>query len=229
LSKNETTNTFKMKAVVLFSGGLDSTVLAQQLIRQKAEVRLLSIHYGQRHKKELEHSTSIANILGSPHQILDFSNLGRLLLGSSLTDKAIALPEGHYAEESMKSTVVPNRNMILLSLAAGHALSIGFDTIAYAAHAGDHTIYPDCRPEFANAMETALNLADWEPLRLHRPFVNLTKKDLVELGDQLEAPLHETWSCYAGRKLHCGKCGTCVERKEAFSLANIPDPTKYEA
>jgi len=119
--------------------------------------------------------------------------------------------------------------MILLSLAAGHALSIGFDTIAYAAHAGDHTIYPDCRPEFANAMETALNLADWEPLRLHRPFVNLTKKDLVHLGDQLGAPLHETWSCYAGRDLHCGKCGTCVERKEAFSLANIPDPTKYEA
>jgi len=218
-----------MKAVVLFSGGLDSTVLAQQLIRQEAEVRLLSIHYGQRHQKELEHSTRIANILGSPHQILDFSNLGKLLHGSSLTDKAIALPEGHYAEESMKSTVVPNRNMILLSMAAGHALSIGFDTIAYAAHAGDHTIYPDCRPEFANAMETALNLADWEPLRLHRPFVNLTKKDLVHLGDQLGAPLHETWSCYAGRDLHCGKCGTCVERKEAFSLANIPDPTKYEA
>lgn len=129
----------------------------------------------------------------------------------------------------MKATVVPNRNMILLSLAAGHALSIGFDTIAYAAHAGDHTIYPDCRPEFANAMETALNLADWEPLRLHRPFVNLTKKDLVQLGDQLGAPLHKTWSCYAGRDLHCGKCGTCVERKEAFSLANITDPTKYEA
>ena len=128
----------------------------------------------------------------------------------------------------MKSTVVPNRNMILLSLAGGHALSIGFDTIAYAAHAGDHTIYPDCRPEFANAMETVLNLADWAPLRLHRPFVNLKKQDLVKLGHKMGAPLNETWSCYAGRDLHCGKCGTCVERKEAFSLANIPDPTKYE-
>ena len=218
-----------MKAVVLFSGGLDSTVLAQQLINQKAVVHLLSIHYGQRHHKELQHSTRIAQLLGLPHQILDFSNLGKLLSGSSLTDDTVPLPEGHYEEESMKSTVVPNRNMILLSLAGGHALSIGFDTIAYAAHAGDHTIYPDCRPEFTNAMETVLNLADWEPLRLLRPFVDLTKQDLVRLGDDMGAPLHETWSCYAGRALHCGKCGTCVERKEAFSLANVSDPTKYEA
>jgi 7-cyano-7-deazaguanine synthase len=217
-----------MKAVILFSGGLDSTVLAQQLVQEKADVRLLSIHYGQRHHKELQHSTRIAQLLGLPHQILDFSSLGKLLSGSSLTDDTVSLPEGHYAEESMKSTVVPNRNMILLSLAGGHALSIGFDTIAYAAHAGDHTIYPDCRPEFANAMETVLNLADWAPLRLHRPFVNLKKQDLVKLGHKMGAPLNETWSCYAGRDLHCGKCGTCVERKEAFSLANIPDPTKYE-
>lgn len=217
-----------MKAVVLFSGGLDSTVLAHQLIHQKADVRLLSIHYGQRHQKELEHSTRIASILGSPHQILDFSNLGKLLGGSSLTDDTITLPEGHYAEESMKSTVVPNRNMILLSLAAGHALSIGFDTIAYAAHAGDHFIYPDCRPEFAEAMEKALGLADWEDLKLYRPFVDKTKADLVKLGTELGSPLEMTWSCYAGMDNHCGKCGTCVERKEAFELAKVPDPTKYE-
>ncbi|NBQ03100.1 MAG: 7-cyano-7-deazaguanine synthase, partial [Opitutae bacterium] len=136
--------------------------------------------------------------------------------------------EGHYAEESMKSTVVPNRNMILLALAGGHALSLGFDTIAYAAHAGDHTIYPDCRPEFADAMDTALSLADWNTLSLHRPFVDMTKSDLVSLGAELDAPLHLTWSCYAGNEIHCGKCGTCVERKEAFALAKIPDPTKYE-
>ena len=128
----------------------------------------------------------------------------------------------------MKSTVVPNRNMILLALAGGHALSLGFDTIAYAAHAGDHTIYPDCRPEFADAMEKALGLADWKDLNLHRPYVEMTKSDLVSLGDQLDAPLYLTWSCYAGGKIHCGKCGTCVERKEAFELANIADPTNYE-
>ena len=163
-----------------------------------------------------------------PHRILEFPELGSLLGGSSLTDESIDLPEGHYEEESMKATIVPNRNMILLSLAAGHALSIGFDTVAYAAHAGDHTIYPDCRPEFASAMENALGLADWQKLGLHRPFVDKTKADLVRIGHELGVPFESTWSCYAGRDLHCGRCGTCVERKEAFALAGIADPTEYE-
>ena len=216
-----------MKALVLFSGGLDSTVLATQMKKDAEETRLLSIDYGQRHAKELDHSQKVADHLGLAHEILKLPQLGQILGGSSLTDKSMTVPEGHYAEESMKSTVVPNRNMILLALAGGHALSIGFDTIAYAAHAGDHTIYPDCRPEFADAMDTALGLADWNTLSLHRPYVEMTKSDLVSLGDKLEAPLHLTWSCYAGGEIHCGKCGTCVERKEAFALANIPDPTKY--
>ena len=218
-----------MRALVLFSGGLDSTVLATQMKQEAKETRLLSIDYGQRHAKELDHSQKIADYLGLGHEILKLTQLGQILGGSSLTDKSIILPEGHYAEDSMKSTVVPNRNMILLALAGGHALSLGFDTIAYAAHAGDHTIYPDCRPEFADAMNKALGLADWKDLNLHRPYVEMTKSDLVSLGDQLHAPLHLTWSCYAGGEIHCGKCGTCVERKEAFELANIADPTKYEA
>ena len=217
-----------MKALVLFSGGLDSTVLAAQLRADGAETRLLSIDYGQRHAKELQQAEMIAEALGLPHRILRLPDLGPLLGGSSLTDDQVELPEGHYAEESMKATVVPNRNMILLALAGGHALSLGFDTIAYAAHAGDHTIYPDCRPEFADAMETALGLADWEKLSLHRPFVHLSKTDLVKKGAELDAPLHLTWSCYAGREKHCGKCGTCVERKEAFALAKVTDPTEYE-
>jgi 7-cyano-7-deazaguanine synthase len=217
-----------MKALVLFSGGLDSTVLATQLKVDGAETRLLSIDYGQRHARELKRAEQIAQALELPQQVLRLPDLGPLLGGSSLTDEKVELPEGHYAEESMKATVVPNRNMILLALAGGHALSIGFDTIAYAAHAGDHTIYPDCRPEFADAMETALGLADWEKLSLHRPFVHLSKTDLVKKGAELGAPLHLTWSCYAGREIHCGKCGTCVERKEAFALAKIADPTEYE-
>ena len=217
-----------MKALVLFSGGLDSTVLAAQLLADGAETRLLSIDYGQRHAKELQQAEKIAEALGLPHRILRLPDLGPLLGGSSLTDNQVELPEGHYAEESMKATVVPNRNMILLALAGGHALSLEFDTIAYAAHAGDHTIYPDCRPEFADAMETALGLADWEKLSLHRPFVHLSKTDLVKKGSELDAPLHLTWSCYAGREKHCGKCGTCVERKEAFALAKVTDPTEYE-
>ena len=217
-----------MKALVLFSGGLDSTVLATQLKAEGAETRLLSIDYGQRHARELKRAEQIAQALELTHQVLRLPDLGPLLGGSSLTDAKVELPEGHYAEESMKATVVPNRNMILLALAGGHALSIKFDTIAYAAHAGDHTIYPDCRPEFADAMETALGLADWKKLSLHRPFVHLSKTDLVKKGAELGAPLHLTWSCYAGRDIHCGKCGTCVERKEAFALAKIPDPTEYE-
>lgn len=217
-----------MKALVLFSGGLDSTVLAAQLQADGVETRLLSIDYGQRHAKELDKAEKIALALGLPHRILRLPDLGPLLGGSSLTDDQVELPEGHYAEESMKATVVPNRNMILLALAGGHALSIGFDTIAYAAHAGDHTIYPDCRPEFADAMEKALGLADWQNLNLHRPFVNFRKEELVRKGNELGAPLELTWSCYAGRDKHCGKCGTCVERKEAFALAKVEDPTEYE-
>ena len=217
-----------MKALVLFPGGLDSTVLAAHLLADGAETRLLSIDYGQRHAKELQQAEKIAEALGLPHRILRLPDLGPLLGGSSLTDDQVELPEGHYAEESMKATVVPNRNMILLALAGGHALSLGFDTIAYAAHAGDHTIYPDCRPEFADAMASALGLADWEKLSLYRPFVHLSKTDLVKKGAELDAPLHLTWSCYAGREKHCGKCGTCVERKEAFALAKVPDPTEYE-
>jgi 7-cyano-7-deazaguanine synthase len=217
-----------MKALVLFSGGLDSTVLATQLQADGVETRLLSIDYGQRHAKELDKAEKIAHALGLPHRILRLPDLGPLLGGSSLTDDQVELPEGHYAEESMKATVVPNRNMILLALAGGHALSIGFDTIAYAAHAGDHTIYPDCRPEFADAMEKALGLADWQNLNLHRPFVNFSKEELVRKGNELGAPLELTWSCYAGREEHCGKCGTCVERKEAFALAKVEDPTEYE-
>ncbi len=217
-----------MKAVVLFSGGLDSTVLASHLLSQGAEVRLLSIDYGQRHAKELAHGEALAKHMNLPRKSLLLPDLGDLLKGSSLTDDSVELPEGHYAEESMKATVVPNRNMILLALAGGYALSSGFDTIAYAAHAGDHFIYPDCRPKFAEAMEKALGLADWNDLSLYRPFVDMTKADLVSLGTELGTPLEMTWSCYAGMDVHCGKCGTCVERKEAFELAKVHDPTKYK-
>ena len=217
-----------MKAVVLFSGGLDSTVLVYHLIKEKVDLKLLSIDYGQRHQKEITSSTQIAEYLGLPHFVLSLPSLGQLLGGSALTDQKIILPKGHYAEDSMKTTVVPNRNMILLSLAAGHAISIKFDTVAYAAHAGDHTIYPDCRPEFADSMAHALTLADWNCINLLRPFVNWSKADLVKHGMQMGVPFEKTWSCYAGGKFHCGKCGTCVERKEAFELVGLSDPTQYK-
>ena len=217
-----------MKAVVLFSGGLDSTVLVYHLLNEGADLKLLSIDYGQRHEKELKSSSEIAEFLELEHEILRLPMLNNLLGGSALTDPSISLPEGHYAEDSMKATVVPNRNMILLSLAAGHAISLQFDTVAYAAHAGDHTIYPDCRPEFATAMDQALKLCDWNTVSLYRPFVQLSKHDLVRKGNELGVPFEKTWSCYAGNDKHCGKCGTCVERKEAFELVGLLDPTEYK-
>lgn len=127
----------------------------------------------------------------------------------------------------MKVTVVPNRNMIMLSVAAGWAISQGFDQVAFGAHSGDHAIYPDCREEFAEAVDRAMSLADWHRVRLVRPFVRMTKADIVKRGADLHVPFQSTWSCYKGAAQQCGRCGTCVERREAFYLAGVVDPTDY--
>jgi 7-cyano-7-deazaguanine synthase len=217
------------RVIVVLSGGLDSTVLMHHLRDRGDEVHALSIHYGQRHAKELEHAARAAKALGVTHEVADLSSLRRLLAGSALTSPDVPVPEGHYEDESMKATVVPNRNMLLLSVAAGFAISRQAEGVAYGAHAGDHAIYPDCRPEFVSRMAEALMLVDWEPLQLFAPFVRMTKADIVREGARLRVPLGDTWSCYKGGAFHCGKCGTCVERKEAFVLAGVADPTVYQA
>lgn len=148
--------------------------------------------------------------------------------GAAPFNESIAVPEGHYEDESMKSTVVPNRNMILLSIATAGSIASGLEGVAYAAHAGDHAIYPDCRPAFADAMNEAIKLCDYTSQRLVRPFVSLTKADIVKAGAALGVPFERTWSCYNGGATHCGKCGTCVERIEAFKLAGVSDPTDYQ-
>ncbi len=216
-----------MRIILVYSGGLDSTVLLYHLRQKGHEVRGLGIDYGQRHRKELDAARSICDRLGVEYRVADLNGLRPLLGGSALTD-AIAVPEGHYTDASMKQTVVPNRNMIMLSVAIGWAVSLKYDAVAYAAHAGDHAIYPDCRPEFADAMDRAASLCDWHPMRILRPFVDKTKADLVRLGALLGVPFEMTWSCYNGETLHCGRCGTCVERREAFELAGVEDPTEYE-
>lgn len=216
-----------MKTVIVYSGGLDSTVLLYQLHAEGHDLSALSIDYGQRHRCELERASEICSELGVPHSVADLSAIQPLLAGSSLTSPEIEVAEGHYTEESMKTTVVPNRNMIFLSIATGHALSIKADQIAYAAHSGDHAIYPDCRNEFADAMAQAIRLADWEQVELIRPFVDWTKADIVRHGSELGVPFLKTWSCYKGGEIHCGRCGTCIERREAFDLAGIEDPTPY--
>ena len=206
---------------------MDSTVLLYQLLNAGDDVLALSIDYGQRHKKELECARSLCKDLGVEHRIADLTSLTPLLAGSSLTSPEIEVPEGHYAEDNMKATVVPNRNMILLSVATGWAISAGAESVSYAAHSGDHAIYPDCREEFAEGMNHVMGLADWQKVALDRPFVSLTKADIVKLGAQLGVPFERTWSCYKGGELHCGRCGTCVERREAFYLAGVDDPTIY--
>jgi 7-cyano-7-deazaguanine synthase len=216
------------RIVVSFSGGVDSTTLAYHLREQGHELLALSVDYGQRHRVELERAGELARDLGLRHEVADLRPMARLLSGSSLTDSAIDVPLGHYEAPSMRATVVPNRNMILLAVAGGWALSQGADAVAYAAHAGDHAIYPDCRPEFADAVAQALALADWRELRLLRPFVHLSKAQIVARAAELRVPLDRTWSCYRGGDRHCGACGTCVERREAFLLAGLADPTDYE-
>lgn len=216
-----------MKTVAIFSGGLDSTVMLHQLIGGGDEVLALSVDYGQRHRRELEHARSIATDLGLRWQLADLSAIRPLLAGSSQTSDDVPVPHGHYAAENMKQTVVPNRNMIMLAVAAGWAISEKADRVAYGAHAGDHTIYPDCRPEFADALGKAIALADWHHVALHCPFIKLSKTDIVRLGAELGVDFARTWSCYEGGKLHCGRCGTCVERREAFAKAGVTDPTQY--
>lgn len=221
------------KAVSIISGGMDSVTLAYHLRKEGyGEQIMLSFNYGQRHKKELGYAAKIANLMGVEHRVIDLSALTPHLKGSALTDD-IAVPEGHYAAPNMKLTVVPNRNAVMLSIAYAVAVAERADVVATGVHAGDHPIYPDCRDEFIRAFDVMERIATdgyaKPTLRLYAPFVNIGKHDIVALGNELGVPYELTWSCYKGGELHCGKCGTCVERKEAFELAGVPDPTSYES
>ncbi|MBL4632734.1 MAG: 7-cyano-7-deazaguanine synthase QueC [Kofleriaceae bacterium] len=217
-----------MKTVVIFSGGLDSTTMLYALRDQGHELRCIGFDYGQRHRIELQAAESIAKTAGVPYQGIDLSALGPVIAGqSSQVNPDVEVPDGHYNEESMKATVVPNRNMIMLSVAVAHAISVDFDAVAYGAHAGDHTIYPDCREVFVDAMRSVIGLCDWKQVELLTPYLHKNKSEIVLEGAKLEVPFGETWSCYKGGDIQCGTCGTCVERKEAFTLAKVSDPTQY--
>jgi len=209
--------------VVIHSGGLDSTVLLYELRSKGFIVGALSINYGQRHLKELVASELICKKLGIPRFEAYISK--ELFQGSTLTNGG-PVPEGHYAAESMKQIIVPNRNMVFLSLAAAYAMSLGYLGIAYAAHVGNHVIYPDCRPQFTNMMKSLL----WNTnkISLMTPFINFRKEYIVKRGFELGVPFELTWSCYNGMRHHCGVCGACVERREAFQLGGVHDPIKYE-
>ena len=215
------------KTLILLSGGVDSTTALCQAVSNLEKVSAVSFDYGQRHRKELESAKSICNLLSIQHTVLDLKGAFAAFKKSALTGNG-DVPYGHYEDNSMKKTVVPNRNMILLSLATGVAISNGIDQVVYAAHAGDHAIYPDCRPEFYTAVASAVKAGNYDPPELKAPFIEMTKADIVKVGEKLGVPFRKTWSCYEGGEVHCGRCGTCQERRAAFIEAGVKDPTLYD-
>lgn len=217
-----------MKTLVVCSGGLDSVSLAHKVAVERVLAGLVTFDYGQRHRREIACAAACAARLGVAHDVIDISGVGAVLGGSALTDD-IAVPDGHYAEDSMRVTVVPNRNAIMLAIAFGIAAARRVEAVAAAVHGGDHFIYPDCRPAFVEAFAAMQAAAlDGDPaVALYTPFLHGPKSDIVTEGARHGTPFAETWSCYKGGERHCGRCGTCVERREAFHIAGVADPTEY--
>ena len=215
------------KVVVIYSGGMDSFTVLNKAIQQGYDVYALTFNYGQRHVKEVEYAKRVCANLNIEHKIVDISAINSIIAGSSLTDD-IEVPEGHYEADNMKSTVVPNRNMILLSLAIGYAVSLEAEQVFYGAHSGDHAIYPDCRPEFVEKMQNVAAIANYEPIEIAVPYLNNDKIEILADGLSMGLDYTDTWTCYNGREKACGKCGACEERLEAFAKNNVTDPIEYE-
>ena len=216
-----------MKVVVLCSGGMDSVTALHWARVHHAVAAVLSFDYGAKHNhREIPFALEHARKIGAPHRTIPLDFIGKYF-ASDLLQSGGDIPEGHYAAGNMRRTVVPFRNGIMLAAAAGFAESVGAAGLVIAAHSGDHTIYPDCREDFMRAMGDALRLGTDAGIELLRPFIALNKGQIVAEGVRLGVDYARTWSCYMGGKVHCGKCGTCVERREAFQQAGVPDPTVY--
>ncbi len=218
-----------MQVVVLCSGGMDSVVALHWARREHAVCAVLSFDYNSKHNhREIPFAAEHADRLGLRHTIIPLEFIGRHF-ASNLLRGGGGIPAGHYTAQSMRSTVVPLRNGIMLAVAAGYAESHGAEGLVIAAHGGDHAIYPDCREDFMRAMGDAVRLGTHAGIQLLRPFIALNKAQIATEGARLGVDFARTWSCYRGGVQHCGTCGTCVERREAFLLADVPDPTAYES
>jgi len=216
----------KKDCLLILSGGMDSTTLLYDY--QERIALAVSFDYGSNHNaREIPFAQLHCGRLGIEHLIIPLAFMGQYFK-SSLLEGSEAIPEGNYDEENMKSTVVPFRNGIMLSVAVGLAESKGLQYVMMANHGGDHTIYPDCRPEFVDAFNAAARAGTYVGIGLLSPYTNISKADIASRGKELGIDYAETWSCYKGGKKHCGRCGTCVERREALALAGIPDHTEYE-
>ena len=213
-------------SIIIVSGGMDSVTLLYDF---KDRIALgISFDYGSNHNaKEIPFAKLHCERLGIKHVTIPLDFMHQYFK-SSLLEGADAIPEGHYQDENMKSTVVPFRNGIMLAIAAGMAESYGLSHVMIANHGGDHAIYPDCRPEFISAMSNATEAGSYNGVTVLAPYTNITKGDIARRGKELGIDYNETWSCYKGGEKHCGKCGTCVERKEALHYAGIEDSTEYE-
>lgn len=213
-------------SLIILSGGMDSVTL---LYDQKDYIALaVTFDYGSNHnKREAEYAAYHCEQLGIEHIVIPLAFIHDYFI-SSLLQGADAVPEGHYQDENMKSTVVPFRNGIMLSIACGLAESRGLTKVLIANHAGDHAIYPDCRATFIDAMNQAMAYGTYEHINIYAPYTSLSKTDIAKVGKVLGIDYSKTYSCYKGGEKHCGKCGTCVERKEALRDAGIDDPTEYE-
>jgi 7-cyano-7-deazaguanine synthase len=217
-----------MKTLAIVSGGMDSVTMLHDLKDQGHELSVVSFDYGQRHVKELEVAKANADKLGLSHKIIKMDFLAQLLDNSALTGET-DVPEGHYAADNMKLTVVPNRNMIMASIAIGLAVNNGQEAISMGVHSGDHAIYPDCRPEFISALRTTSLIANYEPVDVLAPYLKMDKSLIIARGLEIETmDYSETWTCYKGLQKACGVCGSCQERLEGFYNNGIDDPLEYE-
>lgn len=218
-----------MNVVVLCSGGMDSVTALYWAAREHGVKAAVSFDYGSKHNhREIPFAAEHAARLGLRHEVIPLRFMDTLF-ASSLLQSGGEIPEGHYEADNMKQTVVPFRNAIMLSIATGFAESIEAAGLVIAAHGGDHAIYPDCREDFMRAMGETMRLGTYAGIQLLRPFITSTKGGIAAEGAALGVDLGRTWSCYKGGALHCGKCGTCVERREAFAEAGLVDPTEYES
>lgn len=215
------------KAVVIYSGGMDSFTVLHKARLENDWLAAISFNYGQRHAKELDVARKVCMKVGIQHHVVDLASIKPLLAGSALTDD-IPVPEGHYEEASMQQTVVPNRNMIMLSIAIGYAVSVNAESVYFGAHSGDHAIYPDCRTEFVDAMNAVSQLANYQSVSVVAPYLHKNKIDILSDGLSMGLDYTDTWTCYNGRARACGKCGACQERLEAFAKNNVTDPLVYE-
>lgn len=213
-------------SVIIVSGGMDSITL---LYDRQADIALaISFDYGSNHNaREIPYAKLHCQRLGIPHITIPLDFIHQYFK-SSLLEGPDAVPEGHYEDANMKSTVVPFRNGIMLAIATGIAESRGLTSVLIANHGGDHAIYPDCRPEFVSAIAAAAQAGTYTRTTVDAPYTHITKADIARRGHQLGIDYSQTWSCYRGGAIHCGRCGTCTERKEALREAGIPDTTPYE-